>query len=38
VPWRKVLERYIGRQVSGIPRETGISWTFARERSGPSLN
>lgn len=36
VPWRAVLEEQLGRQVSGIVREGGISWTFGRER-GPSI-
>src|SRR3546814_8148502 len=32
VPWRPVLERALGRQVSGIMRENGISWTIGRDR------
>ncbi|HLZ79043.1 MAG TPA: relaxase/mobilization nuclease RlxS [Sphingomonas sp.] len=33
VPWRPVLEKAIGKPVSGIMRETGgISWTIGRER------
>jgi hypothetical protein len=37
VPWRPVLERQIGREVSGIVRSSGsISWTFGRER-GPEI-
>jgi type IV secretory pathway VirD2 relaxase len=33
VPWRPVLERAIGKPVSGIVRETGsISWTLGRAR------
>ncbi|WP_374593646.1 relaxase/mobilization nuclease RlxS [Sphingosinicella sp.] len=32
VPWRPVLERGIGKQVSGIVRESGISWTIKRSR------
>lgn len=33
VPWRPVLERAIGKPVSGIVRETGsISWTLGRSR------
>lgn len=33
VPWRPVLEKAIGKQVSGIMRETGgISWTIGRSR------
>ena len=32
VPWRPVLERTAGKQVSGIAREGGISWTIGRSR------
>ncbi|MFA4994125.1 MAG: relaxase/mobilization nuclease RlxS [Bdellovibrionales bacterium] len=32
VPWRDVLERHIGKQVSGIMRNDGISWTIGRQR------
>lgn len=38
VPWRPVMERHIGKSVSGIMREGGISWTFGRQRSGPSVS
>src|SRR5690606_4803347 len=37
VPWRPVMERNIGRNVSGIMRDSGISWTFGRQRSGPNI-
>jgi type IV secretory pathway VirD2 relaxase len=37
VPWRPVLERRIGREVSGIMRGRDVSWTFGRERSGPEI-
>ncbi|MBS0275945.1 MAG: relaxase/mobilization nuclease and DUF3363 domain-containing protein [Proteobacteria bacterium] len=37
VPWRPVLERNIGKPVSGIMREGAISWTLGRQRSGPSV-
>lgn len=37
VPWRPVLDRRLGQQISGRVREGGISWSFGRERSGPSL-
>jgi len=37
VPWRPVLERNLGRTVSGLVRGDGISWTIGRQRSGPSL-
>jgi hypothetical protein len=33
VPWRPVLERHLGRDVSGVVRENGsISWTIGRSR------
>jgi type IV secretory pathway VirD2 relaxase len=33
VPWKPVLERALGREVSGLVRaRAGISWSFARER------
>jgi hypothetical protein len=38
VPWRPVLERNVGKQVSGIARGDGISWTVGRQRSGPSIS
>lgn len=36
VPWRPVLERHIGKQVSGIVREGRVSWTIGRQR-GPAI-
>ena len=38
VPWRPVLERHVGKSVSGVMRESGISWTIGRSRSGPSIS
>ena len=38
VPWRPVLEKHIGKSVSGIVRGDGISWTIGRERGGPSIS
>jgi type IV secretory pathway VirD2 relaxase len=38
VPWRPVLERHLGKQVSGIVRGDSISWTIGRQRSGPSIS
>jgi len=32
VPWRDVLERYRGRQVAGVIRGDGVSWSFTRGR------
>jgi type IV secretory pathway VirD2 relaxase len=38
VPWRPVLERQLGREISGIMRSSGsISWTFGRARQGPEI-
>lgn len=37
VPWRPVLERHIGKQVSGIVREGRVSWTIGRQR-GPGVS
>ena len=38
VPWKPVLEGQEGRTVSGLLRETGVSWTIGRGRSGPSVS
>jgi hypothetical protein len=39
VPWRPVLERQLGCEISGIVRGSGsISWTFGRERQGPEIS
>ena len=38
VPWRPVLDRHIGRNVSGMMRGDGISWSFGRSRGGPSIS
>jgi len=38
VPWRPVLERHIGKQVSGVMRGDGISWTIGRQRGGPNIS
>jgi len=38
VPWRPVLERQLGREVSGVIRSSGsINWAFGRERRGPEI-
>jgi hypothetical protein len=38
VPWRPVLERQLGREVTGIMRDKGsISWTIGRGRQGPEI-
>ena len=38
VPWRPVLERNLGKQVSGIMRGDSISWTLGRQRRGPGIS
>ncbi|HZF43678.1 MAG TPA: relaxase/mobilization nuclease RlxS [Sphingomonadaceae bacterium] len=38
VPWRPVLEPQIGREISGVVRASGISWTIGRERAGPEIS
>jgi hypothetical protein len=37
VPWRPVLERQIGKELSGIMRGREVSWAFGRQRSGPEI-
>jgi hypothetical protein len=32
VPWRPVIERELGRTISGIVRGDGISWEIGRSR------
>jgi type IV secretory pathway VirD2 relaxase len=38
VPWRDVLEKQIGKQVGGIMRDSGVSWTIGRGRGGPTIS
>jgi len=38
VPWRPVLERNLGKVVSGIARGDTISWSLGRKRSGPGIS
>lgn len=38
VPWRPVLEREMGKVVSGLMRENGINWTIGRGRGGPTIS
>jgi len=38
VPWRPVLERSLGKQVSGTAQGDTISWTLGRQRGGPSVS
>lgn len=37
VPWREMLERHVGKEVSGVMRGDEISWTVGRGRTGPSI-
>jgi len=37
VPWRRVLERQVGKPVSGVLRGDGVSWTIGRGRQGPTI-
>jgi type IV secretory pathway VirD2 relaxase len=38
VPWRPVLERRLGKEISGVMRGSGsISWSFGRDRQGPEI-
>ncbi|MBL28268.1 MAG: conjugal transfer protein TraI [Rhodospirillaceae bacterium] len=38
VPWRPVLERNLGKHVSGVARGDTVSWSLGRKRSGPSVS
>ncbi|WP_312846588.1 DUF3363 domain-containing protein [Sphingopyxis sp. PET50] len=38
VPWRPVLDRHVGKSVSGIMRDGWISWALGRQRGGPSIS
>jgi type IV secretory pathway VirD2 relaxase len=38
VPWTPILERQLGKPVSGIMREQGISLTIGRSRQGPEVS
>ncbi|MEQ1756165.1 MAG: relaxase/mobilization nuclease RlxS [Micropepsaceae bacterium] len=37
VPWRPVLERSLGKRVSGVIRSDAISWSIGRRKSGPTV-
>ncbi|MFO1126277.1 MAG: DUF3363 domain-containing protein [Methylocystis sp.] len=32
VPWRPIIDERLGRQISGVVRDSGISWDFTRTR------
>ncbi|HVB18360.1 MAG TPA: relaxase/mobilization nuclease RlxS [Stellaceae bacterium] len=38
VPWRPVLERNLGKHVSGVARGESISWALGRERKGREIS
>jgi hypothetical protein len=38
VPWRPVLDRRLGKEVSGVERGEAISWTIDRRQRGPSVS
>ncbi|HLY88039.1 MAG TPA: relaxase/mobilization nuclease RlxS [Acetobacteraceae bacterium] len=38
VPWRPVLDRQVGKSVSGLMRGGGTSWALRPGRSGPSIS
>lgn len=38
VPWRPVLDRQLGKNVSGVLRGDDVNWSFGRGRSGPSIS
>jgi type IV secretory pathway VirD2 relaxase len=37
VPWRPVMERNIGKEISGLVRGDRISWSLGRDRGGPTI-
>ena len=37
VPWRPVLDRNLGKPISGVMRGDAISWTLGRQRGGPTI-
>ena len=37
VPWRPVIERHMGKEISGVARHGGVSWSIGRGRSGPEI-
>jgi type IV secretory pathway VirD2 relaxase len=38
VPWRPILDRRVGQRVEGLIRSNGISWSFGRDRGGPTIS
>ena len=38
VPWRPILQKQLGNEVSGTMRGDGVNWRFGRARSGPEIS
>jgi type IV secretory pathway VirD2 relaxase len=38
VPWRTVLDRHVGKHVSGVASDDSISWSIGRQRRGRSVS
>lgn len=38
VPWRPMLEKHMRKQLSGVMRNSGISWTVGRKQSGLTIS
>ncbi|PHR19447.1 MAG: conjugal transfer protein TraI [Sphingopyxis sp.] len=38
VPWRPMLEKHMRKQLSGVMRNSGISWTLGRKKSAPTIS
>ena len=38
VPWRPVLDRHIGKSLSGIMRGDSVNWSVGRGRAGPAIS
>ena len=38
VPWRPVLDRAVGKSVSGVMRGEGISWTIGTRTRGLGIS
>ena len=38
VPWRQILDRHVGKSVSGILRGDGVTWSIGRGRGGPTIS
>jgi len=38
VPWRPVLDRHVGKAVSGVLRGDSVNWSLGRGRGGPMID